>query len=151
MLAPVGEREFIQEVNCFLKGGVPGAARLKEVLSTLFCYFKILTSNSKANALIKCGLIPYKTTSDVTFVVDGCEKTEVITNVSFFFAGCDVRDQFKAPKDYGGFDWDDESHCSSQKSDRMEVDALHEVGCIPPPPPSVSWGAECWWIRCAGV
>lgn len=95
------EAGCIAEIQAFLKGGSDGAKRLKEVVSSLFVYFKIVTSNEKANVLLKCGLSPYRTKSDV----------------SFFFVKSDVKDQFSTPKDYKGFEWDKESHDGSSDSD----------------------------------
>ena len=46
------EAGCIAEIQAFLKGGSDGAKRLKEVVSSLFVYFKIVTSNEKANVLL---------------------------------------------------------------------------------------------------
>lgn len=77
-----------QEIMTFLKGGVGGAQRLKEVLSSLFSYYKLVTTEGKIRLLLDCQLHPYisDTNDDVTFI----------------FRGCDVPDQFRPSRNMKG-------------------------------------------------
>lgn len=115
------EAGCIAEISVFLKGGSIGADRLKDILPSLFVYFKIITSNEKASVLIKCGLTPYRNKSDV----------------SFFFSKGDVRDRYRAPRGYAGFEWDKESHDGSSDSDEKGSAMEEEVTQSPLVPPLV--------------
>ena len=72
------------EILVFLRGAEGGVKRLKDVLPSLFAYYNIITIESKARLLSECGLIPYK-----------CK--DAIGDVTFYFDGSDVQDQFKPP------------------------------------------------------
>ena len=87
------EAGCIAEIAVFLKGGVAGAARLRDILPSLFSYFGIVTNNCKAGILVKCGLAPVRTKTDI----------------SFFFAGNDVSDQFRTPKAFQKYELEEES------------------------------------------
>lgn len=77
----------MEEIRVFLKGAEYGTKRLKEVLPSLFDYYKIITSDEKATLLLKCGLTPYKDPNR--------------GGVSFYFEGGEfIQNQFKAPKGY---------------------------------------------------
>ena len=85
------EHDCVEYIKGFLNGGLPAIARLKQVLPSLFKYFKVETSDEKANILIKCGLRPYidKSKADVTF----------------FFRDSECRDHLWAPKSVS-YDWE---------------------------------------------
>lgn len=70
--------QCMQEIKTFLAGGEGGAQRLKEVLPSLFIYYKIITSEGKAQLLMDCNLSPYlsDTNDDVTFVFRGYETPD---------------------------------------------------------------------------
>ena len=80
------ESKCIDEIHVFLRGAEGGTQRLKEVLSTLFDYYKIVTSDEKASLLLKCGLTPYRDPNKAC--------------VTFYFDGSDIRNQFRPPKGY---------------------------------------------------
>ena len=123
----------IAEIAVFLKGGVPGAARLRDILPSLFSYFGIVTNNCKAGVLVKCGLAPVRTKTDI----------------SFFFAGNDVSDQFRAPKGFQKYELDEGSQDvevapSAPECQDMEVapsaPECQDVEVAPSAPESVSGG-----------
>ncbi len=66
---PMTEANCMLEIKAFLGGGVPGQARLKQILPSLFSYFKIITMDSRARLLCNCGLAPIygEEPSEVTF------------------------------------------------------------------------------------
>ena len=59
----------MNEIRAFLGGGMAALARLKEILPSLFSYFQIITLDSRAKLLIKCGLTPIHedNASEITF------------------------------------------------------------------------------------
>jgi hypothetical protein len=71
-----------KEIMCFLKGGEAAVARLREVISSIFRYYRVHSMEEKGGVLKSCGLQP-------CLFGDG--------GVSFFFRGAECRDQFKAP------------------------------------------------------
>lgn len=75
--------QCVEEISSFLRGGVPGAARLKQVLSSVFTYFDVVGIVQREEVLRACGLQPCvgASASDVTFV----------------FRGSDCSNQFKPP------------------------------------------------------
>ena len=73
--------QCMKEIQTFLRGGEAGAQRLKEILPSLFSYYKIVTTEEKANILHACHLYPY--------------LSDTNDEVSFVFDGSDVRDQFR--------------------------------------------------------
>ncbi len=93
-----GESQCVMEMLAFLGGGIPGAARLKAVLSSIFAYYMITAVSSRADLLRMCGLHPCPTP-------DG-------TDVTFVFRGWECGDNFRLPalpvkkhskEDEGGF------------------------------------------------
>ena len=122
--SPRNEAGCIAEIAVFLKGGVPGAARLRDILPSLFSYFGIVTNNYKAGVLVKCGLAPVRTK----------------TNISFFFAGNDVSDQFRVPKGFQKY----ELESLDEECQDMEVapsaPECQDVEVAPSAPESVSGG-----------
>lgn len=70
--------QCMQEIRAFLKGGECGAQRLKEVLPSLFSYYKIVTTEGKGQLLVDCGLSPYisETNDEVTFVFRGVDESD---------------------------------------------------------------------------
>ena len=82
---PNSESECKTEIRVFLRGAEGGVKRLKEILPSLFAYYKIVTIDGKARLLSECGLIPYR-----------CQDAG--GDVTFFFDGSEVRDQFKPPR-----------------------------------------------------
>ncbi len=82
---PNSESECKTEIRVFLRGAEGGVKRLKEILPSLFAYYKIVTIDGKARLLSECGLIPYR-----------CQDGG--GDVTFFFDGSEVRDQFKPPR-----------------------------------------------------
>ena len=70
--------QCMQEIRTFLKGGECGAQRLKEVLPSLFSYYKIVTTEGKGQLLVDCGLSPYisETNDEVTFVFRGVDESD---------------------------------------------------------------------------
>ena len=73
----------------FLNGGLPAIHRLKQVLPSIFDYFKIVVLDEKADILLRCGLTPYRENNDVTF----------------FFRGTDCEDPLRAPV-YVMYNWE---------------------------------------------
>jgi len=57
------------QIQTYLSGGLPGQARLKQILPSLFSYFQIITLDSRAKLLARCGLAPIHgdEPSEVTF------------------------------------------------------------------------------------
>ena len=68
-------------IRGFINGGLPAIHRLKQVLPSIFDYFKIVVLDEKADILLRCGLTPYRENNDVTF----------------FFRGTDCEDPLRAP------------------------------------------------------
>lgn len=61
--------ECKREIRTFIVGGVPGIARLHEVLPSIFDFFGVITDESKCRILRECGLCParYEGSSHITF------------------------------------------------------------------------------------
>ena len=78
-----GREKCKAEILGFLKGGEGAVQRLKEILPTLFAYYRLITTDSQAGLLLECHLTPYR------------DQTK--GDVTFFFQGADVRDQFRPP------------------------------------------------------
>lgn len=62
-------QQCIEEISLFIRGGVPGASRLKQVLSSIFTYFQVERLEHREQILRACGLHPMQAESggDVTF------------------------------------------------------------------------------------
>jgi hypothetical protein len=75
--------ELISYIKGFVKGGLPALARLKQVLPSIFAYFKIIAMDEKADILIRCGLSPYREDNDVTFFFRATECAEPLRAPGF--------------------------------------------------------------------
>jgi hypothetical protein len=75
--------ELISYIKGFVKGGLPAIARLKQVLPSIFAYFKIIAMDEKADILIRCGLSPYREDNDVTFFFRATECAEPLRAPGF--------------------------------------------------------------------
>jgi hypothetical protein len=62
-----------EEILCFIRGGLPGASRLKQVLSSVFIYYQVLGLDHREQILRACGLQPVQLEegNDVTFLLRG--------------------------------------------------------------------------------
>ena len=118
------EAGCIAEIAVFLKGGIPGAARLRDILPSLFSYFGIVTNNCKAGVLVKCGLAPVRTKTDI----------------SFFFAGNDVSDQFRAPKGFQKYELESLDEGSQDVEVAPSAPECQDMEVAPSAPESVSGG-----------
>jgi hypothetical protein len=78
-----GKTQCKQEIEAFIRGGKGGANRLREILPSLFSYYKVLTAEAKVLLLDDCGLSPY---------IDSNSG-----QVTFFLSREDVDDHFKPP------------------------------------------------------
>ena len=56
-----------EEIACFVRGGLPGLARLQLVLPSLFAYYKLVGLDERERCLRSVGLTPVRTRVDVTF------------------------------------------------------------------------------------
>jgi hypothetical protein len=104
--------DLLSYIRGFLRGGMPAIARLKQVLPSIFDYFKIVSLDGKADILIQCGLSPYRENNDVTF----------------FFRGTDCDDPLRAPS-FISYNWEQvrESDALSPRSKQVGSDACHHV------------------------
>ena len=75
-------------IRGFINGGLPAIYRLKQVLPSIFDYFKIVVLDEKADILRRCGLTPYLENN----------------NVTFFLRGTDCDDPLRAPA-YVSYAW----------------------------------------------
>jgi hypothetical protein len=57
------------EIDSFVRGGLPGLARLQLVLPTLFAYYKLVGLEERERCLRSVGLTPVRTQVDVTFAM----------------------------------------------------------------------------------
>ena len=104
--------ELIRYIKGFLNGGLPAIARLKQVLPSIFDYFKIIPLDEKADVLTRCGLTPYREDNDVTF----------------FFQGTDCKDPLRAP-DSVSYAWGEIKDSAHPPSPRTKEQVL-----LPPMP-----------------
>ena len=83
------KEDLIVYICGFLKGGLSAIHRLKQVLPSIFDYFKIVVLDEKADILFRCGLTPYRENNEVTF----------------FFRGTVCEDPLRAPA-YVLYNWE---------------------------------------------
>ena len=62
------------EIGHFVRGGLPGLARLQLVLPSLFAYYKVVGLDEQARCLRSAGLTPVRTKVDITFVMPEPEE-----------------------------------------------------------------------------
>ena len=63
-------QECIREVNAFVRGGLPGLSRLRQVLPNIFIHYEINTLRDKSEIIRACNQRPISTADgqDITFV-----------------------------------------------------------------------------------
>lgn len=77
------KEDLLAYIRGFIRGGLPAIARLKQVLPSIFDYFKIVSLDGKADILLQCGLAPYRENNDVTFFFRGTECDDPLRAPSF--------------------------------------------------------------------
>ena len=66
---PSPETQCGLEIACFVRGGLPGLARLQLVLPSLFAYYRLVGLDERERCLRSVGLTPVRTRVDVTFLM----------------------------------------------------------------------------------
>jgi hypothetical protein len=65
------------EIKVFIRGGVPGLQRLKEVLPTIFKHYGVRHKRQQAEILIGCKLMPkVGNKTSLTFVFEPNDKSD---------------------------------------------------------------------------
>ena len=67
---PIVQPTCEQEINSFQSSGITGLARLKQVLPSIFRYYKVDTSEAMHGVLSRCNLAPIIENNYTTFFLD---------------------------------------------------------------------------------
>lgn len=68
------DQNCLSELQAFCRGGLPGIARLKQVLPSLFLFYKVSTLAEKERLLTSVGLTPERDGyGDVTFTLSNLD------------------------------------------------------------------------------
>jgi len=123
------------QIQTYLSGGLPGQARLKQILPSLFSYFQIITLDSRAKLLARCGLAPIHgdEPSEITFYFNP-EKTNPLQpgRSVALYRPCGVIDPITAEDDQPPAPLDEEQ-LQSQSSPAFSPHMMVSTEALPSP------------------
>jgi hypothetical protein len=134
------KEDLLAYIRGFIRGGMPAIARLKQVLPSIFDYFKVIARDEKAEILIECGLSPYREKSDVTFFFRGTECDDPLRAPSFITYNWEqVRESdYLSPRSKQAFERQEAAENGSAGFSTPDLEISHSAPELGRPAPSDS-------------